>query len=659
MKHCIPFLCLLLSVFSLQAKPYEVVSPSGRLAFRVDCGAKTTWSLAIDGVTVTSGNRLGMELALPGGGTQVLGDKAVVRRAVKSRVRGTVEAPLYRQKNVPEEYNALTLQMKGGYAVELRAYDEGVAYRFVTSLKDSLTVRNEIVEFHTSGIADSYIPYQHGGFRSNDKYECSFESEYTVVKAGEAVRDNCYAFLPILTRTAEKGNLLLMEADILDYPGMYVQTEADCWSAVFPPIPNAFKYSWRYNQRRSDYSDIIARTSGTRSFPWRIIGFAPEDKDLPVNNLSWLLGTPSRIEDTSWITAGYSSWDWWNDFKLTGVDFACGINTATYMHHIDFAATYGLKYVILDEGWYDAPDMLNPIPEIDMKALCEHAAEKGVKLILWSTGGLVDMLGIDKVFDHYKALGVAGFKLDFFDGQDQLTVKQITALAQSAADHQLVLDLHGMYKPAGLNRTFPNLLGFEGVYGEENLSRGDLDMPLYDVTFPYIRQVSGPTDYTPGAMRSAARHEPVRVARAGASQGTRSHQVALYVVVDQPLGILCDSPSLYEKEPLTTSYIASIPTVFDKTFVPCGRVGEYIVMARQKDGAWYLGGITNWDARDVNVDLSFLGEGSWKAIIYRDGANADRYGDDFIVSEAKVSAQESLPMHMAPGGGFAVIFTKE
>jgi alpha-glucosidase len=216
-----------------------------------------------------------------------------------------------------------------------------------------------------------------------------------------------------------------------------------------------------------------------------------------------------------------------------------------------------------------------------------------------------------------------------------------------------------MYKPAGLNRTWPNLLGFEGVYGEENLSNGRLDMPLYDVTFPYIRQVSGPADYTPGAMRSAARHEPVRVARAGASQGTRSHQVALYVVVDQPLGILCDSPSLYEKEPLTTSYIASIPTVFDKTFVPCGRVGEYIVMARQKDGAWYLGGITNWDARDVNVDLSFLGEGSWKAVIYRDGANADSYGDDFIVSEAKVSAQESLPMHMAPGGGFAVIFTKE
>ena len=659
MKRCIPVLCLLLSVFSLQAKPYEVVSPSGRLALRVDTGAQTTWSLSIDGVAVSSGNRLGLELALPGGSTRMLGDKAVVRRAVKARVRGCVPSPLYRQGSVPEEYNALTLQMKGGYAVELRAYDEGVAYRFVTSLKDSLTVRNEIVEFHTSGIADSYIPYQHGGFRSSDKYECSFESEYTVVKAGESVPNTCYAFLPILTRTAEKGSLLLMEADILDYPGMYVQTEAGCWSAVFPPIPSGFKYSGRYNQRRFGYGDIIARTVGTRSFPWRIIGFAPEDTDLPVNNLSWLLGSPSRIEDPSWIEAGYSSWDWWNDFKLTGVDFPCGINTATYKYHIDFAARFGLKYVILDEGWYKAPDLLNPIPEIDIKALCDYGASKGVKLILWSTGGLVDMLDMDKVFDHYKALGVAGFKLDFFDGQDQLTVNQITALAQSAAEHQLVLDLHGMYKPAGLNRTWPNLLGFEGVYGEENLSRGDLDMPRYDVTFPFIRQVSGPTDYTPGAMRSAARKESVRVARGGASQGTRSHQVALYVVVDQPLGILCDSPSLYEKEPLTTAFIASIPTVFDQSIVPCGRVGEYIVMARQKDGVWYLGGLTNWDARDVNVDLSFLGEGSWKAVIYRDGPNAHRFGDDFLLSEARVSAQSSLPVHMAPGGGFAVILTRE
>ena len=658
MKHCLSSLCLLLCVVSLQAKSYEVKSPSGRLSFCVDCGERTTWSLSVDGVPVSCGNRLGLELALPGGGSQVLGDRAVVRRAVKAQVRGTVRTPLYRQECIPEEYNALTLQMKGGYALELRSYDEGVAYRFVTSLKDSLTVRNEVVEFHTGGAMDAFIPYQYGGQRS-DIYESSFENEYTFVPAGESAPTDCFAFLPILARTEGKGSLLLMEADILDYPGMYVQTAGECWTAVFPPIPSGYRYSSRYNQRRFGYGDVIARTAGSRSFPWRIIGFAAEDRDLPTNNLSWLLGSPSRIADLSWIEAGYSSWDWWNGFKLTGVDFPCGINTATYKHHIDFAATYGLKYVILDEGWYKAPDLLDPIPEVDIKALCDYGASKGVKLILWSTGALVDMLGIDKVFDHYKALGVAGFKLDFFDGQDQLTVNQIAALARSAADHQLVLDLHGMYKPAGLNRTWPNLLGFEGVYGEENMNRGNLDMPRYDVMFPFIRQASGPADYTPGAMRSAARGENVRVARGGASQGTRAHQVALYVVVDQPLGILCDSPSLYEKEPFTTSFIASIPTVFDRTVVPCGRVGEYIVMARRKDGVWYLGGLTNWDARDVQVDLSFLGEGTWKAVIYRDGANARRFGDDFIVSEATVSSRSPLPVHMAPGGGFAVIFTRQ
>jgi len=660
-KRTLASLLVLLSAgmpLSLQARKYELKSPDGKLGFSVDCAAQCTWSLSVDGIPVTEGNRLGMEILLPGGTVKILGDKARVQRVLKGKVSHEVATPLYRQKSVRDEYNYLTLRMKDGYDIELRAYDEGVAYRFVCSLKDSLSIKNEYVEFRGGGKMDAFIPYHYGKVRE-DIYESSFENQYAFVPAGNKPRTDRFAFLPILAKTADKSSLLLMESDIEDYPGMFISTEADAWKAVFPPIPSSFRYSRRYNLHRSGYGELIARTSGSRTFPWRIIGYAAGDEELPVNNLSWLLSSASRIEDISWIAPGLSSWDWWNDFKLTGVDFESGINTETYKYHADFAARFGLKYILLDEGWYKAPDILHPVPRIDIKAICDHAASKGVKVVLWSTGALVDMAGMDKVFDHYAALGVAGFKLDFFDGQDALTVNLIHRLARSAAERRLILDLHGMYKPAGLNRTWPNLIGFEGVYGEENMSRSDLNLPLYDVTFPYIRQVSGPTDYTPGAMRNAAQKEKTLVARGGASQGTRAHQVALYVVLDQPYGILCDSPSLYEKEPETTSFIASIPTIFDRTFIQSGKVGESIVSVREKDGGWYVGGLTNWDARDVSVDLSFLPEGLWKAHIYKDGCNAHKYGEDFILTEQTVRSGERMQFHMAPGGGFAIILRRQ
>ena len=655
MKRIVILIALAALSVSAAAKKYEVKSPDGRLTLSVECASESSWALSVDGVSVSGGNRLGMELALPGGKSMVLGDKARVQKVLKGQVRREVQTPLYRQRSVRDDYNWLTLRMKDGFDIEMRAYDQGVAYRFVTHRKDSLTVKDEFVEFRGASAMDSYIPYHYGKIR-DDIYESSFENQYEFVPAGKAPRSDRFAFLPILAKT-DKGALLLMESDIEDYPGMFIKTEADSWKAVFPPIPTKFEYTKRYNVHRSGYRDIIAQTAGSRTFPWRIIGYGAKDGDLAVNDLTWLLAAPSRLDDISWIEPGLSSWDWWNGFKLLGVDFESGVNTKTYLYHVDFAKRFGLKYILLDEGWYKAPDIMHPIPEVDVKAICDYAASKGVKVVLWATGALVEMVGMDKVFDHYAALGVAGFKLDFFDGQDVLTVRQIHALASEAARRRLILDLHGMYKPAGLNRTWPNLVGFEGVYGEENLSRQELNLPLYDVTFPYIRQVSGPTDYTPGAMQSAALKEKKFVARGGASQGTRAHQIGLYVVLDQPYGMLCDSPSLYELEPETTSFIASIPTIFDKTFIQSGKVGESIVSVRAAGDKWYVGGLTNWDARDVEVSFDFLPAGEWKARIYKDGCNAHKYGNDFILSEQNVSRDSVLKLHMAPGGGFAIILS--
>lgn len=650
---------LLLSLVSvsLSARRYEVISPDGRLSLSVVCSSQTTWTMTVDGVTVTGGNRLAMETVSAEGKVNVLGDNINVVRAVPGQVRSEITTPLYRQKSVRNDYNSLTLKCRGKFDLELRAYDEGVAYRFITHSPDSITVRNEVFQFHTDKASSSVIAYQRGKPKA-DIYQSTFENEYEYLSSAAAPREDKFAFLPMLA-TTPNGRLLLMESDILDYPGMYIRTKRNVWEGVFPPVPATVTYSRHYSWRRTAYSDFIARTSGERSFPWRIIGYAREDKDLPVNNLSWLLATPSRLDDFSWAEHGLSAWDWWSRFKLTGVDFVSGINTRTYLYHVDFAARFGLKYIILDDGWYKAPDIFSPVPEVDIRQICSYAAAKGIKVILWCAGALADMVGADRLCDHYSALGVSGFKMDFFDGQDQMTVRQICRLAEATAAHRMILDLHGMYKPAGLNRTYPNVLGCEGVFGEENLTAKNINLPLYDVTFPYLRQVSGPTDYTPGAMRNAAKKERTLVARGGASQGTRAHQIALYVVLDQPLGILCDSPSRYEKEEETTRYIASIPTVFDRTFIQSGKVGESIVSVREKDGKWYVGGLTNWDARDAEVSLSFLKEGNWTAEIYRDGVNAHRFGEDYVLCKEQVSAETVLRLHMAPAGGFAIILRRQ
>ena len=661
MKRIFSFICVcLMAGASLAAKSYSVKSPDGRLELSLNVEKTSEWTLKIDGAVVSEGNRLAMELCTAdkkGAKTQVLGDNLKVQKIIRSSKNETVCTPLYRQKSVQDHYNSLIIKAKGGYSIEMRAYNEGVAYRFVTNMKDSLLIKNEIVEFHTGGKMDAVIPYKYD-VRA-DIYECSFENQYDYIAAGSGkYRTDRFAFLPMYVDTKGAGKLLLMESDVLDYPGMFVSAADDNWTAVFPPIPTKFHYSKRWNEIREEYSDVIARTTGTRSFPWRVIGYAQEDTGLPTNNLSWLLATPSQIEDLSWITPGLSTWDWWNGIKLLGVDFKAGVNTETYKYHTDFAAKFGLKYVLVDEGWYQAPNIFEPIPEMDIQELCDYAAAKGVKVILWSTGGLVDMAGIEKVCEKYAALGVAGFKLDFFDGQDQLTIKQVEKISKICADYKLVLDLHGIYKPAGFNRTWPNVLNFEGVYGAENLSRKDLNLPLYNVTVPYIRMASGPMDYTPGVMRNGAKEERVRVARGGYSQGTRAHQIAQYIVFDQPYGMLCDSPSYYEREPETTHYIASIPTVFDQSFIQSGKVGESIVSVREKDGKWYVGGLTNWDSREVSVDFSFLPEGKWTASIYQDGVNADRFGQDYRMSKKEVDNSSSLTIRMAQGGGFAIILEK-
>jgi alpha-glucosidase len=381
-----------------------------------------------------------------------------------------------------------------------------------------------------------------------------------------------------------------------------------------------------------------------------------EDRQLANNDMMQRLAEPSRIVDESWIKPGKVAWDWWNDWNVTHVDFKAGINVPTYKYYIDFAAANKLEYIIIDEGWSDDYDLTKT--KLDIQQIVDYGKQKKVGVILWSTWYAITR-DADGLFAKYSKMGVKGFKIDFIDRDDQKVVVSLYDLAQKAATNHLMIDYHGMYKPSGIQRTFPNVINCEGVKGLENMKWGTDNQPGYDVSIPFIRMLSGPMDYTPGAMRNASKSAFRPVNSNPMSQGTRSHQLAMYTIFEAPLQMLSDNPTAYMREKESTDFIAAVPTTFDETVAVDGKVGEYVTVARRKGSTWYAGSMTNWSDRKINIDLSFLGEGKYKAIIFEDGINADRDATDYIRKEIAVTAKDHLEIPMASGGGWAARFEKE
>ena len=410
-------------------------------------------------------------------------------------------------------------------------------------------------------------------------------------------------------------------------------------------------------QSRKPY---IAAINGARTFPWRICNIARNDAELLNNDMVFRLSHENVIGDTSWIKPGKVAWDWWNNWGLYGQDFKPGVNNRTYEYYIDFAAANGIEYVILDEGWSVnlAADMMQVVPEIDLKHLIDYGKERGVGIVLWGGYWAVNR-DMENLFKHYAEMGVKGFKIDFMDRDDQDMVNFYERAAATAAKYQLMVDFHGAYKPCGLSRKYPNVVNYEGVNGLEQMkwSGLELDQVTYDVQIPFIRMVAGPMDYTQGAMLNGTKttyresyHEPM-------SQGTRCRQFAMYVIFESPFNMLCDSPCNYEKEPVSTEFIAAIPTVWDETVALDGKIGQYAVMARRKDDAWYVGGMTNWNGRYVTVDLSFLPEGTYDVEKYVDGYESHVLARDFRVEKQSADNTAKIKVWMAAGGGFAFKIT--
>ena len=657
------FALILFSGLVCSAGEYRVSSPSGRITASVDCGDRLSYSVNYNGRELISASPVSMTL---GDGT-VWGDRARVSKAERRSNRTIIESPFTSSATMNDFYNSLTLRMNGGWSVEFRVYDDGVAYRFASTLRKPYEIVSEDVVFNFPADFTAAVPYVRTGTDGDmqSQFFNSFENKYTVTPLS-GLNPRRLAFLP-LSVNAGGVTVAITETDLNDYPGLYLYNPDGTNSLRSKHAPYPTKIvDGGYNNIQgvvTETAGYIARVDGVRSFPWRILVIG-SDTEIASSNLSYLLAAPSRIADTSWIRPGKVAWDWWNSWNITGVDFEAGINTPTYKHYIDFAAENGIEYVILDDGWAagKGEDLFVINPDIDLEEIISYGNSRNVGIILWA-GYRAFERDLEKVCSHYSGLGVKGFKVDFEDRDDQLMTAFNHRAAATAAKYHLVLDIHGSYKPAGINRTWPNVLNVEGVNGLENVKwteMKDFDIIQYDTMLPYLRQLAGPMDYTQGAMQNASRGNFRPIHDQPMAPGTRAHQLALYMVLYSPLNMLCDSPSNYRREQECTDFIASVPTVWDETRVLEGRMGEYIVTARRKGNDWYIGGITNWTPRDLTVDLTPLNlTAGARMKLFTDGVNAHRNGNDYRSADLTVASDGRLKVHLAPGGGFAAHISKK
>ena len=648
---------------SAAVKTYELKSPDGKLQVKVEAGNGINYTLTHDSDVLLDQSYIGMYMT---DGTAFGEDDMPVKKASYRTVDQTIDAMFYKKAKVEDRFNEMTLKFKE-FSLVFRAYDDGLAYRFVSNLKKPYQVKDELAQFNFAQDWNMWAAYvcQHTETLDSQYYN-SFENRYSYTPISQWDKD-LMAFLPLMVDGPNGKKIAITDADLMNYPGMYLYNgdSGKDLTARFAPYPKEVKQGGHNNlqmevQSREGY---IAKCDGAQEFPWRIIAVSENDVQMADNDMVYRLATPADpAADWSWVKPGKVAWDWWNGWNIYDVDFKSGINNETYKYYIDFASANGVEYVILDEGWSvnKAADLFQVVPEIDLEMLVEYAAQRNVGLILWAGYWAFDR-DMEKVCEHYSKMGIKGFKVDFMDRDDQYMVEFHRRAAQTAAKYHMMLDFHGTYKPTGLHRTYPNVINYEGVHGLEQMkwAAPSVDQVTYDVTVPYIRMMAGPMDYTQGAMRNATKRNYRPVNYEPMSQGTRCRQLAEYVIFDSPLNMLCDSPSNYMREEECLEFIAKIPTVWDETKGLCGEVGKYIAMARRSGDVWYVGGLTDWSERSLQVDLGFLPEGDYVVEVFADGANAHRVARDYKKTVVDVPADRQMTVAMAPGGGFALKIYKK
>ena len=655
-----------LMAMTASAGNYEVCSPNGKVKVTVNTDETVKWAVDYDGKQVLLPSEIDIRLTQ---GKKQLG-LGNVGKVARYSVSSSFETPFYKKAKVDDAYGQLLLYTSQKFTIEVRAYDDGAAYRLISGNTKPLLITNETAEFRFADDYQAFVPYVDDS-RSEWPYGYSFESYYDEQPLSKMFKDSL-AITPLAVCLPDGMKAIVMDAGVENYPGMMLlKGDGNMLKADFAPYPLEQEIGGydRLNLVPTKSAGFIAKLDGKQALPWRAVVITERDADILNCDIAQRLAPACRIADTSWLKPGKVAWDWWNCCSVTGVDFLSDTNTDTYLYYIDFAAANRLEYIIIDEGWSGKESLLEDLsPEIDLPKLIAHGQEKGVGIILWSSwrslignNPLGDTAVTDAVMAHYANMGTKGFKVDFFDRDDQQAIASAYKIAECAARHHLVLDYHGL-KPFGIQRAYPNILNFEGVKGLENskweprVGDGPLhNQPRYDVSIPYLRMLAGPMDYTPGAMTNAMRDHFFGNNGHPMSQGTRVHQMAMYTTFEAPLQMLADSPTKYMQNQECTDFIAQIPTTFDETVALDGQLGEYTVIARRKGTTWYLAAMTDWTPRDLTVDLSFLGEGNYTADIFADGVNAMREATDYKHTIRSVTAGERLNIHLSSGGGWTAI----
>lgn len=642
-------LLLMLFVSGVSAKDYAVSSPSGKVAVKVTVNEQVSYAVLLNGKEIVAPSPISMEIS---DGT-VWGTHAKVKKAKTTSVSQELRPAVKVKRTViKDEYNLLTLTFSG-YSLEFRAYDEGAAYRWVSAAKGDYQVMSEQVTFT--------FPADHNIWFPEEESLMSHQERAYLKEKLSNIGSERFGSTGMLVDCGKGVKTYISESGLMDYPGMWLRgcdENKNALKGKFAGVVLEEKKENDRDVRPVKYADYIAQCSGPRVFPWRVMLITENDAALVESTLIYQLAPEQKIENTDWIKPGKVAWDWWNANNIYGVDFESGVNNETYKYFIDFASANGLEYIILDEGWYHLGDVLDVVDEIDIQELVDYGKAKNVEIILWVVWKTLDEKLVEAL-DQFQKWGVKGIKIDFMQRDDQWMVNFYEKIAMECAKRQLLVDYHGAYKPCGLDRAYPNVVSYEGVKGLENAKWSNLPDPEHDVTLPFIRMVAGPMDYTPGAMINKTKQNFQPVFTEPMSQGTRCHQLGMYVVYESPLQMLADNPSNYYREPGCMEFLSVVPSVWDDTKVLEAKVSDYIAVAHRSGDSWYVGAMTDWDPRTLELKLDFLGEGTYTMKVWKDGVNATKHAADFAQETVEVTSGSAVKVNMAPGGGWVAIIEKK
>ncbi len=657
-RFSVTLMVFLLSLGNLSAQDLTLKSPDGKLNVKIALSETINWSASLDGNVIIEKASISMNM----GDNRILGASPKLRNKNTENVRETLSVQVpNKDATIQNNFNQLALDFKGGYQLLFRAFNDGIAYQFIDKSSKTKKVVNEQLTMTFPEGSSSFFPQEESMYSHNER-------EYINKELSDFASGD-FCSLPVMFDT-KKAKVLFTEASLLNYPGLFLAKDKEnTFSATFPKyvlkaIPNDSLPD--RNQIIKEEADFIAKVYGKRSYPWRVFIISDDDRTFVESNLVTQLSPESKIPDADWIKPGQVAWDWYNANNIYGVDFEAGVNDETYRYFIDFASKNGIEYVMLDEGWTKSTtEILEDNDQIDVPELIKYAKSKNVEIILWVLWKPL-YENPDEILKLYSSWGAVGIKTDFMQRSDQYVVESYEKIAEIAAKYKLMVDYHGAFKPAGVERMWPNIINYEGVKGNENNKWSSVITPEHNVTLPFIRMAAGPLDFTPGAMTNmnkvdyetgAANYAPLFTRPM--SFGTRAHQVAMYVVFEAPVQMLCESPTIYYKEQETVDFITQIPTIWDETVVLEGAVSDYIIVARRNGDNWYLGAMTDWTARDFELDFSFLGQGDYEMQSYKDGINASRNAQDYKITSSTINQNTKVKINLSSGGGYSAIITKK